>query len=93
MADYRIFETQGFQKDLARLGRSGSRRIEEKLHRHVYAQSRAEPHFGPNIKRLKNWRPPTWRYRIGQWRFFFEIDDIEKIVFMTAADHRRSAYR
>ena len=92
MADYRIFETQTFQRDLARLGRSGSRKIEEKLHEHVYSQLRAEPHFGPNIKRLKNWRPPTWRYRIGRWRFFYEIDDIEKIVLMTAADHRSSAY-
>ncbi len=67
--------------------------MEDKLHEHVYSQLRTEPHFGPNIKRLKNWRPPTWRYRIGRWRFFYEIDDLEKIVLMTAADHRRSAYR
>jgi mRNA interferase RelE/StbE len=92
LADYRIFETRTFRKDIAGLGSSVSRRIEDKLHQHVYAQLRSEPHFGPNIKRLKNWRPPTWRYRIRQWRFFYEIDDIEKVVFMTAAHHRRSAY-
>jgi mRNA interferase RelE/StbE len=58
----------------------------------VYPQLRAEPHFGPGIKRLKDLEPPTWRYRIGSWRFFCEIDDHERIVFMTAADHRSSAY-
>jgi len=34
----------------------------------------------------------TWRYRIGSWRFFYEIDDDERIVFMLAASHRSSAY-
>ena len=67
--------------------------MREKLHEHVYAQLRDEPHFGTNVKRLKNWDPPTWRYRIGAWRFFYEIEEKEKIVLMTAADHRSTAYK
>jgi mRNA interferase RelE/StbE len=90
---YRVFETETFQGDLAQLGRSGLSRIEEKLREHVYPQLRTEPHHGPNIKRLKNWNPPTWRYRIGAWRFFYEIDETGKIVYMTAADHRSRSYR
>jgi mRNA-degrading endonuclease RelE of RelBE toxin-antitoxin system len=50
------------------------------------------PHFGPNIKKLKNFTPATWRYRIGAWRFFYEIDEAEKVAFMIAASHRSSAY-
>lgn len=93
MDRYRIFETDTFQQDLASISRSGLSRIKEKLREHVYSQLRNEPHFGPNIKSLKNWEPPTWRYRIGAWRFFYEINEREKLVFMTAAYHRGRAYR
>jgi len=93
LANYRIFETQTFLEDLAKISRSGLSRIKEKLQEHVYSQLRSEPHFGPNIKRLKNWEPPAWRYRIGVWRFFCEINEKEKIVSITAADHRSKAYK
>jgi len=42
---------------------------------------------------LRDWGPPTWRIRIGSWRVFYEIDDEKQIVFLTAADHRKDAYR
>jgi mRNA interferase RelE/StbE len=42
---------------------------------------------------LRDWEPPTWRIRIGSWRVFYEIDDETRIVFLTAADHRKDAYR
>jgi mRNA interferase RelE/StbE len=64
-----------------------------KLRLNVYSSLKDEPHFGPNIKRLTDWQPPTWRYRIGDWCFFYQIDEKEKIVFMTAAAHRSDAYR
>ena len=90
---YRIFETRQFLRDLARLGGVAERRLEAKLREYVYPALCGNPHFGPNIKRLRSWDPPTWRYRIGDWRFFYEIDDKQKIVFMTVADHRKQAYR
>jgi mRNA interferase RelE/StbE len=93
LADYRIFETETFQQDLAHISRSGLGRLKDKLQEHVYPQLRHEPHHGPNIKRLKEWTPPTWRYRIGSWRFFYEIDEKGKIVHMIASDHRSGAYR
>jgi len=93
LSRYRVFETDTFQENLAQIGRSGLSRIEEKLREHVYPQLRSEPHYGPNIKRLKNWNPPTWRYRVGAWRFFYEVDATDKIVYMTAADHRSRSYR
>jgi mRNA interferase RelE/StbE len=90
---YRIFETRQFSKDLACLGSAAANRVEAKLRHYAYPILRQNPHFGPNIKRLKNWDPPTWRYRAGEWRFFYEVDDQKKIVFMIAADHRKQAYR
>jgi mRNA interferase RelE/StbE len=92
LARYRIFETTSFREDLEQLARGGLARFQEKLRGSVYPRLRAEPHFGPNIKRLKRWDPPTWRYRIGAWRFFYEIDEENGLVLLTATDHRSRAY-
>ena len=90
---FRIFETRRFLTDLAGLGSAAQNRLEAKLRDYVYPILRRSPHSGSNIKQLNNWDPPTWRYRVGDWRFFYEIDEIHRIVFMTAADHRKDAYR
>jgi len=88
-----VFETRSFLADLATLGVVSQRRLEAKLRDYVYPLLRQTPHSGPNIKRLKNWDPPTWRYRVGDWRFFYEIEEKQRIIFMIAADHRKEAYR
>ena len=88
----RIFETKQFQKDLEQIARSGHSKVAQKLRDFVYPQLRNHPHFGPNIKRLKDFAPDAWRYRIGAWRFFYQIDEEEKVAFMVAASHRSSAY-
>jgi mRNA interferase RelE/StbE len=93
LSEYRIFETSGFQRDLSGLGRNASKRIQDTLNRRVYPVLRAAPREVPSAARLRDWDPPTWRIRIGTWRIFFEIDDEKRIVFLTAADHRKDAYR
>jgi len=90
---FSIFETRRFLADLASLGGAAQKRLEAKLRDYVYPILRQTPHSGSNIKRLKNWDPPTWRYRVGDWRFFYEINERQRVVFMTAADHRKEAYR
>ena len=92
MAKYKIFETSTFQKDMTQLTQAGLDRIKKKLQEHVYPQLRENPYVGPNIKRLKRWDPPTWRYRVGAWRFFYEIEEKEKFISMTVAEHRSKAY-
>ena len=91
-SEYRIFETRQFEKDMRSLAKSGKSQVTAKLLGVVYPQLRKHPHFGPNIRKLKALSPDTWRYRIGAWRFFYEIDEGETIVLMTAASHRGSAY-
>ena len=92
MLEYRLFETEQFQEDLRRLAKSGESRVVAKLRSVVYPQLTRHPHFGPNIKKLRGYEPETWRYRIGAWRFFYEIDENQQIVFLIAAAHRGSAY-
>jgi len=89
---YRIFETNQFDKDLHNIARAGHADVVDKLRLTVYPQLRRHPHFGAHIRKLKGYDPETWRYRIGAWRFFYEVDEEEAIVFMTAASHRGSAY-
>jgi mRNA interferase RelE/StbE len=90
--NFKIFETNQFLKDLEQDFSGQQERIKTKLSSYIYPQLRQNPYFGKNIKKLLNYKPETWRYRIGNYRFFYEIDEQKKIVFMTAADSRSSAY-
>ena len=92
MNEYGICETEQFGKDLQSIAKSGHEEVIRKLRGSVYPRLREHPHFGPHIRKLKGYAPETWRYRIGAWRFFYEIDDEERVVFMVAASHRGSAY-
>lgn len=78
MSKYRIFETESFLSNIEQITKGGAPKIKDKLSTYVYPQLRKEPHYGPNIRKLKNWEPQTWRYRIRDWRFFYEIDEKEK---------------
>jgi mRNA interferase RelE/StbE len=93
LTEYRIFETAQFQADLeTNLGARKDKLI-SKLRTLVYPQLRRQPHFGKNIKKLRDFDPETWRYRVGDFRFFYAIDDKQKIVSLIAADIRSKAYR
>ncbi|MGA2362314.1 MAG: type II toxin-antitoxin system RelE/ParE family toxin [Candidatus Aminicenantales bacterium] len=92
LSNYRIFETGQFQSDLQEHLGPRREKVIARLLVDVYPQLRAQPYFGRNIKKLKGYKPETWRYRIGGFRFFYEIDDARKIVFMIAADTRQKSY-
>ena len=92
MANFRIFETNQFLSDIEKDFSGQQKRIKKKLVTYVYPQLRQEPYFGKNIKKLTNYEPETWRYRIGDYRFFYEIDEQKKTVFMIAVDVRGNAY-
>jgi len=90
--NYRIFETDHFLKCLKKIDSTNKSFIEDKISKTIYRQLKNEPHSGNNIKKLKNWKPETWRYRIGDFRLFYEIDENELIVSITAIDNRKNAY-
>jgi mRNA interferase RelE/StbE len=92
LSEYRIFETEQFQEDLQRNLGPRQERLAKKLHGYVYPQLKARPYFGKNIRKLRGDKPETWRYRIGPHRFFYEVDEEKKIVFMVAAESRQGSY-
>ncbi len=92
MDKFKVFETNQFLKDLEQDFGGQQERIKRKLAAYVYPQLRMQPYFGKNIKKLVDYKSETWRYRIGSYRFFYEIDDSKKVVFMTSADNREGSY-
>jgi len=92
LSDFRIFETDQFRDDLRNIFGAGEERIAGKLRKYVYPQLRQQPYFGKNIKKLKGYAHETWRYGIGDYRFFYEIDSKNRIVFMIAAGLRVKGY-
>ena len=66
--------------------------IEKQLMTKAYPLLKTEPHYGNNIKKLKKFNPETWRYRIGNYRVFYEIDRNEKIVYIIGISTRQNAY-
>jgi len=93
LTDFRIFETDEFRRNLRSLDARQRSFVEVKLKRYVYPQLRARPHLGLNIKKLQGYQPETWRYRIGRFRIFYDIDEPKRIVNLLTLDHRKDAYR
>lgn len=92
MSKFRIFETAQFLDDIKKISPARRNKVEAKLRGFVYPQLRDQPFFGVNIRKLKGFKPETWRYRIGSYRFFYIVDEREKIVFLVSADTRQQSY-
>lgn len=92
MNNYKIFETDEFQKRIAKISKRDKTFIEKKLTQYIYPQLKEEPHYGNNIKKLVNHNPEIWRYRIGKYRLFYVIDETDKIVYVISIDLRKDAY-
>ncbi len=92
MSDFKIFETDQFISDLNNIEKNLSKKFYNKIQNYIYPQLKKNPFFGKNIKKLVNYNPPTWRYRIGDYRLFYEVDQDEKIVYLIAIELRSKAY-
>jgi mRNA interferase RelE/StbE len=92
LSKYKIFETEQFRSDIEKLPKKIRTTIENKIRMYMYPQLGNEPNCGLNIKKLKNYTPPTWRYRIGNYRIFYGIDEAESLVSILTIDLRKDAY-
>ncbi len=89
---FRIFETDVFLEDLEKLQPSIKERIKSKLKKDIYSILRQQPHHGKNIKKLVNYSPETWRYRVGDFRIFYTIKDKTKIISILTISDRKDSY-
>ncbi len=57
-----------------------------------FAQLELEPRRHNNIKRLTGELAPRLRYRVGDWRVIFRIDEPTHRVLVLTIAHRREVY-
>ena len=93
MDRYKIFETDEFLKKIRKFSRQDANFVQKKLNEYVYPQIKIEPFLGRNIKKLRDYDPPIWRYRIGKFRVFYFIDSEERVVYILSVDLRKDAYK
>ena len=91
LSRYSIAETESFRKTLRK--NKTFRTVHRRFIEVVYPLLRREPHFGPNIKRLKGELSDFYRYRIGDYRLFYTIDEQEVIVVVVDLRSRQDPYR
>jgi len=58
-----------------------------------FDQLRQGPYEHPNISRLKGPLAGYWRYRTGDWRVVYRIDENEHVITVILIAHRSKAYR
>jgi len=89
-SNFRIAETHTFQK---KIESSNFKRYYARIRDIIYPVLRSNPFFSPNVKKLKGEFEPLYRYRIGNYRLFYMVDDKKKLVFIMDIAHRKDAYR
>lgn len=88
--EFRIVETPGF---VGKVQATEYRNVCEKARKYVYPQLRANPVFGPKIKKLKGEFAGVYRCRIGDFRLFYTIRESEVVVVVIDLASRKGAYR
>ena len=90
LADFKIAETKTFQKKIKKPQYNS---LYSKISNLVYPLLRKNPYFGPNIKRLKGEFKDVYRFRIGDYRLFYKIEEERIIVIIADISHRKDAYK
>ena len=70
---------------------AASASLQRKLDR-CFEMLKINPRTHPNIKMLKGDLDGYYRYRVGDYRVVYYIDDEQKKVFVTIIAHRREVY-
>ena len=90
MNNYKIAETETFSK---KINSKKLNHLYNKILNDVYPIFRNNPFFGVNIKKLKGKYKEIYRFRIGDYRLFYKVNEIERIIFMINIENRQDAYK
>jgi len=87
---FKIAETDTF---LSKLSNPKYSKIYKKISDYVYPLLRENPFFGTNIKKLKGEFEDLYRYRVGNYRIFYKIENDKILVIILDIDDRKDAYK
>ena len=65
--------------------------LQRKLDR-CFEQLAVDPRRHPNVKRLKNRFKGYYRYRLGDYRVIYRIEEARRLVIVALIVHRSDAY-
>ena len=85
---FQIAETKSFEKAKKKI----DKKLYEKIKNFVYPQLKENPFYGSNIKKLKDNLEGYYRYRVGNYRLFYLIEDEKLIIVVVDFKHRQQAY-
>jgi len=89
MSSYNIDESDKFKKSLKKIPIGIVQDFKEK----AYPQLRENPSEGHNIKKLKGQLEGEYRYKKGNYRLIYSIDEENKMVTLEKLEPRGSAYK
>jgi mRNA interferase RelE/StbE len=87
---FSIAETDSFQK---KIESRNFKHLKNKIQNYVYPILKVNPFFGPNIKKLKGEFEGIYRYRIGNFRLFYTIEEEKLLVISVDIEKRKDAYK
>ncbi len=88
MYDFQIAETKNFEKVKSKI----DKKLYAKIVNNVYPQLKSNPYYGTNIKKLKGTLEGYYRYRLGNYRLFYLVQNSKVLVIVTEFKHRQNSY-
>lgn len=88
LSDFLIAEANSFIK----IKNEIDKKQYDKIVNVVYPQLKRNPFFGTNIKKLKGEFEEYYRYRIGNYRLFYLVENEKVVVVVVDFKHRQNAY-
>ena len=88
LSDFQIAEAKTFEKTKKKI----APKLYAKIRNVVYPQLRKNPFFGTNIKKLKGEFEGYYRYRLGDYRLFYLIENEKVLVLVIDFRDRQNAY-
>jgi len=82
---YKLIFTKSARKDIEKLDSVTKKRLLNKFK--TFAQNPLE-----YAKKLVNHRIGTYRWRVGNYRVIFDLDDVENIAIVLRVRHRKNVY-
>ena len=90
MNNFKIAETETFSKKMIS---KKYNHLHNKIADDVYPMLKINPFYGPSIKKLKGEFKDLYRFRIGDYRLFYNISEQKSIIFILNIENRQDAYK
>jgi len=87
---YKIAETENYSK---KINSKKYNHLYQKIFEDVYPMLKNNPFFGANIKKLKGEYKDIYRFRMGNYRLFYKVEEPGSIIFMINIESRQDAYK